>query len=128
MTRVNNTASLKTKRGNSMHATRSAKAQEIDSCQQAPVDSSVEGQLNLTINTESLVMKSENVLFSNNERIHFYNGQDRSTYQISNIQKVRELQEANDNLQRKVMQLQKDLRDSSDPLALLAEIEHCNIM
>jgi hypothetical protein len=44
------------------------------------------------------------------------------------IQRVRELQEDNDNLQRQITQNEKELLQVGDPLAILAEIEHCNIM
>lgn len=66
--------------------------------------------------------------FTREERSNFYAGQDRLTLQSGNLDRVRELQEANDGLQRQVATCEKDLKNTTDPLALLAEIEHCYIM
>lgn len=61
-------------------------------------------------------------------RSDFYTGEDRLTLQISQIQRVRDLQETNDNLQREIRMKEKMLSNSSDPLSVLADMEHCNIM
>lgn len=66
--------------------------------------------------------------FSHDERAEFYTGKERVTLQAQQIQRVRALQEANDHLQRQVEQNQKALAHSEDPLAILADIEHCSIM
>ena len=66
--------------------------------------------------------------FTREERSNFYAGQDRLTLQSGNLDRVRELQEANDGLQRQIATCEKDLKNTTDPLALLAEIEHCHIM
>lgn len=44
------------------------------------------------------------------------------------MKKVHELQEANDKLQRYILQLDNDVKNSHDPLSLLAERERCFIM
>src|SRR5580700_2455096 len=67
-------------------------------------------------------------LFNHDDRAQFYTGQDRMTLQARQIQKVRELQETNDNLQRQIARNEKALVHAEDPLSILAEIEHCNIM
>lgn len=67
-------------------------------------------------------------LFSHDDRAEFYTGSERMTLQMRQIQRVRELQENNDNLQRQVSRNEKELVHAEDPLTVLAEIEHCNIM
>jgi hypothetical protein len=67
-------------------------------------------------------------LFNHDDRAEFYTGSERMTLQMRQIQRVRELQESNDNLQRQVTRNEKELLHAEDPLAILAEIEHCNIM
>ncbi len=48
--------------------------------------------------------------------------------QMSAVKRVRELQESNDNLQRQVARNEKEVLNAEDPLAILAEIEHCKII
>jgi hypothetical protein len=67
-------------------------------------------------------------LFNHEDRAEFYTCNERMTLQTRQIQRVRELQESNDNLQRQVTQNEKELLHAEDALAILAEIEHCNIM
>jgi hypothetical protein len=67
-------------------------------------------------------------LFNHDDRAEFYTGNERMTLQMRQIQRVRELQESNDNLQRQVTRNEKELLHAEDPLSILAEIEHCNIM
>jgi hypothetical protein len=67
-------------------------------------------------------------LFTHDDHAEFYTGKERMTLQMRQIQRVRELQESNDNLQRQVTQNEKELLHVEDPLAILAEIEHCNII
>lgn len=76
----------------------------------------------------TLIANPVNRLFSHDDRAEFYTGSERITLQMKQIQKVRELQESNDNLQRQATQNEKELARAEDPLATLAEIEHCNIM
>lgn len=61
-------------------------------------------------------------------RVEFYNGSDRSSLQLRQIHRVRELQEINDNLQRQVRENEISLPTSSDPLSVIAQIEQCNIL
>jgi hypothetical protein len=65
---------------------------------------------------------------SGEERSKFYTGQDRLTLQSYNIQRVRELQELNDNLQREIVKKEREVLNASDPLSILADMEHCRIM
>jgi hypothetical protein len=67
-------------------------------------------------------------LFTHDDRAEFYTGSERITLQTKPIQRVRELQEANDNLQRQIARNEKEILHADDPLSILAEIEHCNIM
>ncbi len=66
--------------------------------------------------------------FNHNERAHFYTGEERITLQNEYILRVRELQESNDNLQREIVTKEKQMVVSSDPLSILADVEHSKIM
>jgi hypothetical protein len=46
----------------------------------------------------------------------------------NDMRRVHELQEANDKLQRMILQLDNDVKNSQDPLSLLAERERCFIL
>ena len=46
------------------------------------------------------VIKPANPVLSQDDRAEFYTGQERVTLQMRNIQRVRDLQETNDNLQQ----------------------------
>lgn len=61
----------------------------------------------------------------NEDTMHYYNGQDCASLQSSNLKKFRELQEANDQLQRQIAQIDKDLKNAEDSLTLLAEKDCC---
>lgn len=82
------------------------------------------------------MQKGGSVLLSNpinhfsaeQNRAEFYTGKESAALQVSEIQRVRALQEANDNLQRQIARNQKELATTNDPLLILADIEHCNIM
>jgi hypothetical protein len=94
-------------------------------CQSTPriVDCAtpIEGQKAFVINTPNRPL-------SHDDRAEFYTGHERMTLQTRQVERVRELQEINDNLQRQVVKNEKELLHSQDPLTILAEIEHCNIM
>jgi hypothetical protein len=76
----------------------------------------------------SLLANPASRLFTHDDRAEFYTGGERMTLQMRQIQRVRELQESNDNLQRQVRRDEKELLHAEDPLTILAEVEHCNIM
>jgi hypothetical protein len=76
----------------------------------------------------TLIANPATRLFNQDDRVEFYTSSERVTLQTRQIQRVRELQESNDNLQRQITQKEKELPHAADPLAILAEIEHCNIM
>jgi len=76
----------------------------------------------------TLLANPVNRLFSHDDRAEFYTGGERMSLQMRQIQRVRELQESNDNLQRQVQRNEKELLLAEDPLTILAENEHCNIM
>ena len=45
-----------------------------------------------------------------------------------NMQRIRELQDSNDDLHRQIVQMEKDMSHSSDALTILAERERCIIL
>lgn len=67
-------------------------------------------------------------MYSHDDRAKFYTGQERISLQPSNVNRVRELQEENDHLQREIISKEKDVINCSDPLAILADIEHRQTM
>ncbi len=89
---------------------------------QAPVS---EGALHIQ---ETVIAQPLRKAFSPEERAGFYTGEDRLTLQNHNIQRVRELQESNDSLQREIARKEKLMLSASDPLAISADIEHAKIM
>ena len=66
--------------------------------------------------------------FSNLERAQFYGGHDRSKLQGSSVQRVRDLQEENDHLQREINAKESEIAQGADPLAILADIEHRKVI
>jgi hypothetical protein len=46
----------------------------------------------------------------------------------ANMRKIQELQAANDELHRQIVQLEKDINHSSDALTFIAERERCHIL
>ncbi len=68
------------------------------------------------------------VSFSNVERAEFYGGRERLDLQGNSVQRVRELQEENDHLQREIAAKETQISECTDPLTLLADIEHRKIM
>ncbi len=66
--------------------------------------------------------------FMSLERAQFYAGNDRLNLQGSSVQRVRELEEENDHLQREITSKGEELIDCTDPLVSLAEIEHKKII
>jgi hypothetical protein len=99
-------------------------AQQRTECQAPRTAESVNSKEGL----HTLVANPVSRLFTHDERAEFYTGNERMTLQMRQIQRVRELQESNDNLQRQVAQNEKELLHAEDPLSILAEIEHCNII
>jgi len=75
-----------------------------------------------------LVNNSDVNHLSQDERLVFYSGCERMTLQSSQIQKVRNLQEQNDNLQRQLLRCEKELSQVEDPLSIVAEMEHCKAL
>lgn len=65
---------------------------------------------------------------THDERAKFYTGYERLDLQNAAVQRVRELQEENDNLQREILSKEKEIIDSPDPLVIVADIEHRQTM
>jgi hypothetical protein len=76
----------------------------------------------------TLIANPANRLFNHDDRAEFYTGCERMTLQMTQIQRVRELQESNDSLQRQISRNEKEVLHAEDALSILAEIEHCNII
>ncbi len=66
--------------------------------------------------------------FSAGDRAQFYAGHDRLNLQGPSVQRVRELQEENDHLQREISAKEEEVVDCCDPLVILADIEHRKII
>lgn len=66
--------------------------------------------------------------FSNVERAQFYRGSDRLDLQGSQVERVRQLQEENDHLQREIAAKEASIHNQEDPLVTLADIEHRRII
>ena len=60
------------------------------------------------------------------ERKQFYTGEESSALTSANIKRVRDLQCANDELQRKIATLRHECSLSEDPLKVMNDIEYCN--
>lgn len=67
-------------------------------------------------------------MYSHDDRAKFYTGHERINLQTTQVQRVRELQEENDHLQREIITKEKDVINCVDPLAILADIEHRQTM
>lgn len=63
-------------------------------------------------------------ILSHDERAKFYTGKERLDLQASQVQRIRELQEENDHLQREINARENELHDAKDPLVVIADIEH----
>lgn len=70
----------------------------------------------------------QNPLASSMDRVNFYAGHDRLNLQGTCVQRVRDLQEENDHLQREITAKEEELVNCTDPLAILADIEHRKII
>lgn len=77
---------------------------------------------------DPIINKPVKRLFSHDERADFYSGEDRHTLKSNQLERVRELHEINDELQRQIINKRKELSSSSDQLALIADMEHCSIL
>lgn len=66
--------------------------------------------------------------FAGNGLVQFYTGQDCVTLLPNEMKKVRDLQESNDQLQRQIAQIDRDVKHSADALSLLAERERLQII
>lgn len=66
--------------------------------------------------------------FNNMDRAQFYAGHDRLNLRGECVQRVRELQEENDHLQREIVAKESEIINCKDPLAILADIEHRRII
>jgi len=73
-------------------------------------------------------LSQEQKSISGIERAQFYDGHERLNLQGSSVQRVRELQEENDHLQREIVQRESEIAGCTDPLAILADVEHRKVI
>ncbi|HSX03944.1 MAG TPA: hypothetical protein VLG76_04365 [Rhabdochlamydiaceae bacterium] len=73
---------------------------------------------------QDVVSNTLKTIFNADDRAKFYTGRDRLDLQAAQVQRVRELQEENDHLQREINARELELLESKDPLIILADIEH----
>ncbi|MCI0382203.1 MAG: hypothetical protein L0207_04025 [Chlamydiae bacterium] len=74
------------------------------------------------------VSNSAQKAITQEDRKTFYTGLERSGLLHHQVERVRLLQEENDNLQREIALKEKEAADSIDPLSILADIEHRKTM
>jgi hypothetical protein len=96
---------------------------QISECQAPRATEAVMSNENPT-----LIANPTTQLLSHDHRAEFYIGHERVTLQTKQLQRVRELQEANDDLQRQMLRNEKELTNSEDPLSILADIEHSKVI
>lgn len=65
---------------------------------------------------------------SNDQMVYFFNGNDCRKLQAADLKRVRELQDANDSIQREIAKIDHDVKHSKDGLTLLGEKERLLIM
>lgn len=80
------------------------------------------------VKSESILGYQAKSYVNREDRSFFYGGQERLTLLSCHLQRVRELHEANDKLQRQIVKCEKELVNAEDPLSFHAEIEHCQVM
>ena len=106
-------------------ATVMTKSSQIDA-RQAPMSNI--GESVHSSGVEHIIASPEVTYFAPQGAVEFYTGQDCDKLQNANLKKVRELQEANDALQRQIKQIDKEVKHSNDALTLLAEKERCQLI
>jgi len=100
---------------------KATKTPTVEKAKQADIAQEMESVL-----TNSISKSSES--FSNGDRAQFYAGHDRLNLQGASVERVRELQEENDHLQREISAKEEELVNCTDPLSILADIEHRKII
>jgi len=100
------------------------KAPVVNSLKQEEIAQEMEAFLANSKTTQIDAVKSNASL----DRAHFYTGHERINLQGSSVQRVRELQEENDHLQREIVAKEEELADCTDPLVILADIEHRKVI
>ncbi|MBS0630014.1 MAG: hypothetical protein JSS30_07330 [Verrucomicrobia bacterium] len=100
------------------------KAPVVNSLKQEEIAQEMEALLS---NSKTAQVDSAKSL-STVERAQFYTGSERLNLQGNSVQRVRELQEENDHLQREIVAKEEELVDCTDPLVILADIEHRKVI
>ena len=109
-------------RGNNKKNTKAqAKAPKIEASQSA-ITKEMEAVLAESVSQPSAAPSSTL------DRAAFYAGSERLELQGESVQRVRELQEENDHLQREISAKEAELTECTDPLSILADVEHRKII
>lgn len=87
-----------------------------------------EPQVNEECVKENIEVAQKARYVSNDQMVYFFNGNDCRKLQNADRKRVRELQDANDSIQRQIAQIDHDVKHSKDGLTLLAEKERLLIM
>lgn len=109
-----------------MSAARVITTNSVDACAAQPSVANEAAKPHLV--AEPVIKFEEKPAINQDDLSKFYTGKDRLSLQSFSIQRVRELQEINDTLQRDIQRKEKEVLNSADPLSTLADIEHCRIM
>lgn len=91
----------------------------------------LETQINTPVIASITEVKNPQTISSKqdlNNRFEFYVGKERMTLRNEDLQRIRELQDANDQLQRQVAMQKQELFQVADSLKLSAEIEQSMCM
>ncbi len=80
------------------------------------------------VNDVAQAQSATKEIAENEPRAQFYTGHERLNLQGSQVQRVRELQEENDHLQREIISKEREIVSCTDPLAILADVEHRKII
>lgn len=102
------------------------KAPVVSEKDQNKIRSEMEAVLAESVQNASKNTSQSTAKFS--DRTNFYAGHERLDLQGPSVQRVRELQEENDHLQREINAKEGELLNCTDPLAILADIEHRKII
>jgi len=89
--------------------------------EETPNVQDVQEEMKMTLSQGSQKLSSE-------DRASFYAGHERIALQGNSVQRVRELQEENDHLQREISAKEEQISECTDPLAILAEVEHRKVI
>lgn len=107
----------------------SANAEKVENVNFAPSANRHHESRTLSMSGEaSISLLKSKALFSSAQRAEFYSGQDRMLLNKQELDRIYELEKANDSLQRSIFQKEHTVKNVSDPFVALADIEHAKMM